>query len=115
MSVTFILFSFSTATVRKFDAIQRSQLGDFGKYVAECLPKYVQKVQLTAGDELEILIAPEGIIPILQFLKDHHNTQFVNLIDIAGMDVPTRQYRFEVKLQLWRAGKAINYFLTCIL
>ncbi|XP_069686531.1 NADH dehydrogenase [ubiquinone] iron-sulfur protein 3, mitochondrial [Periplaneta americana] len=83
-------------TVRKFDAIQRSQLTDFGKYVAECLPKYVQKVQLTSGDELEILIAPEGVIPVLQFLKDHHNAQFANLVDIAGMDVPARQYRFEV-------------------
>lgn len=95
---------FFTATVRKFDTIQRSQLTDFGKYVAECLPKYVQKVQLTAGDELEILIAPEGVIPVLQFLKDHHNTQFANLVDIAGMDVPARQYRFEVKLQLHRTA-----------
>jgi hypothetical protein len=113
----FYLFFLPTATVRKFDAIQRSQLSDFGKYVAECLPKYVQKVQLTAGDELELLIAPEGIIPILQFLKDHHNTQFSNLVDIAGMDVPTRQYRFEVKLQLWRAGRVKKKcsILSCIL
>ncbi|KAF4521356.1 hypothetical protein B566_EDAN006945 [Ephemera danica] len=83
-------------TVRKFDPIQRGQLSDFGKYVAECLPKYVQKVQLTAGDELEVLIAPEGVVPVLQFLKDHHNAQFANLVDIAGVDVPNRQYRFEV-------------------
>lgn len=69
---------------------------DFGKYVAECLPKYVQKVQLTAGDELEVLVAPEGIIPTLQFLKDHHSAQFASLADIAGMDVPGRKYRFEV-------------------
>lgn len=83
-------------TVRKFDGVQRSQLRDFGAYVAECLPKYVQRAQLTAGDELEVLIAPEGVVPVLQFLKDHHNAQFVNLSDIAGMDVPGRQYRFEV-------------------
>jgi NADH dehydrogenase (ubiquinone) Fe-S protein 3 len=62
----------------------------------------VQKAQLTAGDELEVLIAPEGVIPVLQFLKDHHNAQFASLIDIAGMDVPARQYRFEVKLWLQR-------------
>lgn len=74
----------------------RSTLTDFGKYVAECLPKYVQKVQLTSGDELEVLICPEGVVPVLQFLKDHHNAQFVNLTDIAGMDVPSRKYRFEV-------------------
>lgn len=102
---TYYNLYFSTATVRKFDAVQRSQLTDFGKYVAECLPKYVQKVQLTSGDELEVLIAPEGVIPILQFLKDHHNAQFANLVDIAGMDVPARQYRFEVKLWLQRITK----------
>ncbi|XP_017773795.1 PREDICTED: NADH dehydrogenase [ubiquinone] iron-sulfur protein 3, mitochondrial [Nicrophorus vespilloides] len=83
-------------TVRKFDPAQREQLKDFGQYVAECMPKYVQKVQLTAGDELEVLIAPDGIVPILQFLKDHHNCQFTNLTDIAGMDVPSRQFRFEI-------------------
>lgn len=74
----------------------RSALTEFGKYVAECLPKYVQKVQLTSGDELEVLICPQGVVPVLQFLKDHHNAQFANLTDIAGMDVPSRKYRFEV-------------------
>lgn len=64
--------------------------------MAECLPKYVQKVQLTSGDELEVLIAPEGVLPVLQFLKDHHQAQFENLIDIAGMDVPSRPNRFEI-------------------
>lgn len=84
------------ATVRKPDLLVRSQLKDFGQYVAECLPKFVQKIQLTAGDELEVLVVPDGIIPVLQFLKDHHNAQFASLVDIAGMDVPNRPYRFEV-------------------
>lgn len=60
------------------------------------MPRYVQKVQLTAGDELEVLIAPEGVLPVLQFLKDHHQAQFENLVDIAGMDVPSRPNRFEI-------------------
>lgn len=81
-------------TVRKSDAVARSQLKDFGKFVAECLPKYIQKVQITAGDELELLIVPDGVVPVLQFLKDHHNAQFSNLADIAGMDVPSRENRF---------------------
>lgn len=88
------------ATVRKYDPVQRANLTDFGKYVAECLPKYVQKVQLTVGNELEILIAPEGVLPVLQFLKDHHQAQFENLVDIAGMDVPSRPNRFEIIYQL---------------
>lgn len=85
-----------SAYFRKVDAVTRANLTDFGKYVADTLPKYVQKVQLTAGDELEILISPEGVLPVLQFLKDHHGAQFTNLADIAGMDVPSRKYRFEV-------------------
>jgi len=83
-------------TIRKFDPVQRQNLTDFGQYVAECMPKYVQKVQLTAGDELEVLIDPTGIVPVISFLKNHHNGQFTNLADIAGMDVPTRKYRFEI-------------------
>nr|CAH7760529.1 unnamed protein product [Callosobruchus chinensis] len=83
-------------TVRKIDKVACGQLKDFGRYVAECLPKYIQKVQVTAGDELELLIVPDGVLPVLQFLKDHHNCQFSNLVDIAGMDVPSRECRFEV-------------------
>ncbi|XP_037075950.1 NADH dehydrogenase [ubiquinone] iron-sulfur protein 3, mitochondrial-like [Pollicipes pollicipes] len=83
-------------TALKVDPAQKRTLSDFGKYVAECLPKYVQRVQITSGNELEVLIAPEGVVPVLQFLKDHHNAQFVNLADICGMDVPSRHYRFEV-------------------
>merc|ERR1712048_765250 len=64
------------------------------------MPKYVQKVQLTSGDELEILIAPEGLLPVMSFLKDHHNAQFASLVDIAGLDMPTREYRFEVVYNL---------------
>nr|CAH7766104.1 unnamed protein product [Callosobruchus chinensis] len=60
-------------TVRKIDKVACGQLKDFGRYVAECLPKYIQKVQVTAGDELELLIVPDGVLPVLQFLKDHHN------------------------------------------
>lgn len=87
-------------TVRKFDPIQRSNLMDYGQYVAECLPKFVQKVQLTAGDELEVLIAPEGVVTVLTFLKNHHNAQFTNLVDIAGVDMPTREFRFEIVYNL---------------
>lgn len=83
-------------TVAKIDPVQKAHLVDFGKYIAECMPKYVQKVRLTTGNELEVLIAPEGVIPVLQFLKDHHSAQFSNMVDIAGMDVPSRPYRFEI-------------------
>jgi len=84
------------APVRVQDLEKRKQLAEFGRYVGENLPKYVQKIWVTHTDELDVMIAPEGILPVLAFLKDHHNAQFTNIIDIAGMDVPTRQYRFEL-------------------
>lgn len=62
----------------------RDQLKTFGIFVSECLPKYVQKVQITSYDELEIMVEPDGIVCTLQFLKDHHNCQFELLVDLTG-------------------------------
>ncbi|XP_076674609.1 NADH:ubiquinone oxidoreductase core subunit S3 [Andrena cerasifolii] len=86
----------SQPTIRKLSRVDLDHLKQFGQYVSECLPKFVQKVQITAGDELEILIAPDGIVPTLSFLKKHHNAQFLNLSDITALDVPSRAYRFEL-------------------
>ncbi|XP_043473849.1 NADH dehydrogenase [ubiquinone] iron-sulfur protein 3, mitochondrial [Leptopilina heterotoma] len=84
-------------TIRqKKDETDIEQLKDFGQYVADCLPKYVQKVQIAAVDELEILIAPEGVLGTISFLKNHHNAQFTNIVDITAIDVPSRSYRFEL-------------------
>lgn len=42
------------------------------------------------------MIHPEGVLPVLTFLRDHTTAQFRNLIDLTAVDVPTRQNRFEV-------------------
>ncbi|XP_016327757.1 NADH dehydrogenase [ubiquinone] iron-sulfur protein 3, mitochondrial-like [Sinocyclocheilus anshuiensis] len=87
-------------TVRPKDPVTHTQLSEFGEYIAEILPKYVQQVQVTCFNELEVMIHPEGIIPVLTFLKDHTNSQFNNMIDLTAVDVPTRQYRFEIVYNL---------------
>ena len=79
-------------TVRKFDPVARENLTDFGQYVAECMPKFVQKVQITAGDELEILIAPSGVVPVLSFLKNHHNAQASDLNGFLGISTSLYYY-----------------------
>ena len=61
------------------------------------MPKFVQKTQVTSHDELDILVHPDGLVPVMSFLKDHTNAQFENITDIACVDVPTRPYRFEVR------------------
>jgi len=85
------------AMIRPENPVMKKTLGDYGEYVAQCMPKYVQHVQVTHGNELEVLIHPDGVLPVLSFLKNHTNAQFTCVSDICGLDVPTRQYRFEVK------------------
>ena len=80
--------------------MQANRLEEYGQYVADCLPKYVQEVQVSHMNELEVLIHPDGIIPVMTFLKDHHNAQFKSLVDMTAIDVPTRTHRFEVSHSL---------------
>uniref|UniRef100_V9L7W4 NADH dehydrogenase [ubiquinone] iron-sulfur protein 3, mitochondrial n=1 Tax=Callorhinchus milii TaxID=7868 RepID=V9L7W4_CALMI len=87
-------------TVRPSDKLLNHQLSAFGEYVAEILPKYVQQVQVTCFNELEVMIHPEGIIPVLTFLRDHTNAQFQSLIDLTAVDIPARQNRFELVYNL---------------
>nr|XP_023019672.1 NADH dehydrogenase [ubiquinone] iron-sulfur protein 3, mitochondrial-like [Leptinotarsa decemlineata] len=78
----------------------KDQLKEFGIYVSESIPKFVQQIQITPSNELEIMVEPDGIRCILQFLKDHHNSQFASLIDLTALDVPSRPYRFELVYNL---------------
>lgn len=57
------------------------------------------------------MIHPEGIIPVLTFLKDHTNAQFNNMTDLTAVDVPTRHYRFEVSMLSLNNEMSIQYYL----
>lgn len=70
------------------------------KLVQEYLPKYLQIARITHQKEVELCIAPRGVLPVLTFLKCHHATQFTNIVDIAGVDVPARDNRFEIVYNL---------------
>lgn len=70
------------------------------KLVQDFLPKYLQIARVTFQNEVELCIAPGGIVPVLTFLKCHHQTQFTSIIDIAGVDVPARDKRFEIVYNL---------------
>ncbi|KAL4234090.1 NADH dehydrogenase Fe-S protein subunit 3 ndufs3 [Mactra antiquata] len=89
-----------SSTIRQVSPAKTQNLKEFGEYVAENLPKYVQKVEVCHGDELEIYIHPDGILPTILFLRDHHHAQFLNLSDLTAIDVPTRPYRFELVYML---------------
>ncbi|KAJ2086897.1 putative NADH-ubiquinone oxidoreductase 30.4 kDa subunit, mitochondrial, partial [Coemansia sp. S142-1] len=70
-------------------------LYEYGKYIASVLPKFVQQYSVWK-DELVIYTAPSGLTQVVEFLRDHTNAQFKQLIDSTASDYPTRPNRFEV-------------------
>ncbi|KAF8448567.1 NADH-ubiquinone oxidoreductase-like protein [Terfezia claveryi] len=78
---------------------QSESLHSYGRYLLSCLPKYIQQFSVWK-DELTIYIPPSAVPPVFSFLKNHTAAQFTQVSDIAGVDYPTRQFRFEVVYNL---------------
>lgn len=83
-------------TLRNHDNPKRQRLYEFGLYAAACMPKWVQKIQMQHNDELELLVAPDGVFPVLSFMCHHHHACFSACSAITAIDVPSRVFRFEV-------------------
>jgi NADH dehydrogenase (ubiquinone) Fe-S protein 3 len=65
----------------------------------QALPKFIQQFSVLK-DELTLYIAPSAVVPVLLFLRDHQQCQFKSVMDITGVDYPTRSKRFEVVYNL---------------
>jgi len=87
------------ATLLTYDA-ERERLIKFGEYVKECIPVCIQQTQITHSNELEFLVDPDTILPVITFLKANFMCQFTNLADITCVDVPVRPCRFEIVYNL---------------
>jgi len=70
-------------------------LHEYGKYLLAMLPKYIQQYSVYK-DELTLYVAPSAIVPVTTFLRDHTGCQFKQVMDISGVDYPSRSNRFEV-------------------
>ncbi|KAM0792967.1 NADH-ubiquinone oxidoreductase 30.4 kDa subunit, mitochondrial, variant 2 [Microbotryomycetes sp. NB124-2] len=76
-----------------------AQLQEYGAWIMASLPKFVQQTSVYK-DELTLYIAPSAVLPVMQFLRDHTNTQYKQVVDVCGADYPTRSKRFEVVYHL---------------
>lgn len=63
------------------------------------LPKFIQQTSVYK-DELTLYVDPTAVVPVMTFLRDHSNTQYKQVIDVCGVDFPTRSKRFEVVYHL---------------
>lgn len=77
------------------------------KRAEEKLP--IQDVQIDFGqgrrEELTLTVSPEQLVPLLTFLRDDIEGQFTQLVDICGVDYPSREARFEVVYHLLSVTK----------
>lgn len=82
-------------------------LHEYGQYLTTCLPKYVQQFTVYK-DELTLCVPPSGVIPVITFLRDHHQCQYKSVMDITAVDVPTRSQRFEVSRGVYDLSDPYN-------
>jgi len=77
----------------------RRMTEQFAKSLILLVPKWIQSYSFNKN-EMIFVINPEYLIPFFSFLKDHTNTQFKMLMDVTGVDFPSREKRFEVVYNL---------------
>ena len=74
-------------------------LKDLAAYVSERLDGRIEDAVVAFG-ELTLTVAPGDVLEVLAFLKRDVQCQFVCLIDICGVDYPSRDRRFDVVYHL---------------
>lgn len=76
-----------------------SDLLDMKAYVTEQLDSKIDSAHIEF-DELTLVTNASNILPVLRFLRDDVQAQFVCLVDICGVDYPERRDRFDVVYHL---------------
>ena len=74
-------------------------LKDLAAYIKEKLDAQVEDAVIAYG-ELTLLVAVGDILPVLAFLRDDVQCQFISFIDLSGVDYPSREKRFDVVYHL---------------
>ncbi|MBV9113329.1 MAG: NADH-quinone oxidoreductase subunit C [Hyphomicrobiales bacterium] len=76
-----------------------TSLQELGEALKTAIPRAVTSVNIAYG-ELTVLVRSEAIIDVLTHLRDAPDCLFKSLIDICGVDYPSREKRFDVVYHL---------------
>jgi NADH dehydrogenase (ubiquinone) Fe-S protein 3 len=71
----------------------------FIKSLIATFPKWIHRYQFSKQENI-LDVNSEFVYPLMYFLKHHSNTRFQILIDVCGVDYPSRQERFEIVYNL---------------
>jgi NADH-quinone oxidoreductase subunit C len=74
-------------------------LNELGEHIAAHLSGVIESWHIAFG-ELTLLAEPRNIRKLLRFLRDDAACQFSCFIDLAGVDYPERERRFDVVYHL---------------
>ena len=74
-------------------------IGDLLEYVTDRIGPALVEAKVK-NDELTLRVERDQIVKVLAFLRDDPNCQFKQLMDIAGVDFPERERRFDVVYNL---------------
>ena len=74
-------------------------LKELAEYIVSQRGASVVEWRIAFG-ELTMVVALNDIVPLARFLRDDHRLAFVNIIDICGVDWPSREKRFDVVYHL---------------
>lgn len=74
-------------------------LRELAGYISEKLDSQIEAADIAYG-ELTLTVDPGDLIAVLTFLRDDVQCQFVSFIDLAGVDYPAREKRFDVVYHL---------------
>src|SRR3569623_166564 len=82
-------------------------LRELGEYIAGALGAAVVGANVALG-ELTVEVRPADIVKASKFLRDDANCLFKMLIDVAGVDYPEREKRFDVVYHLLSLKKNVR-------
>ncbi|MEM8986867.1 MAG: NADH-quinone oxidoreductase subunit C [Pseudomonadota bacterium] len=75
------------------------ELKDLGEHIAAHIDQHVLDWSVAFG-ELTLNVRTDKICPVLKFLRDDQLCRFAQLVDLAGVDYPERNQRFDVVYHL---------------
>lgn len=80
-------------------------LHELGEHIARA--KGVTRINVAYG-ELNVDADAAQIAAVMKFLRDDKKCQFINIIDVCGVDYPTREKRFDVVYHLLSPKKNVR-------